>query len=120
MVVAAEAGALFGGLAVLNGVLGLPQAGVAWVSVVVGLHFFPLAAVFRQPYFHLLGAIITGCGAVGLVLVAVGADETPIAVVSGVLPGVVLLMFAWWGARRPAPVIPPAWRREPPGPSGSP
>ena len=37
---AAEAVALFLGVRILNGPLGLPRAGVAWVSLVVGVHFF--------------------------------------------------------------------------------
>jgi hypothetical protein len=97
-VVAAEAVALFGGLAVLNGVLHRPQAGVAWVSVVVGAHFFALAWVFEMRFFHLLGGIIILCGVTGLALVAGEAGAAPVAVIGGLLPGVVLLAFGWRGA----------------------
>jgi hypothetical protein len=100
LVVGAEVAALAAGLAVLNGSLDEPQAGVAWVSFVVGIHFFALAAVFGEPFFHLLGGAITACGVAGLALTAAGAGEAPIAAVSGVLPGALLLASGWWGARR--------------------
>jgi hypothetical protein len=53
------------GLAVLNGPLDAPQAGVAWVSLVVGVHFFALAVAFAEPFFHRLGGAITVCGLAG-------------------------------------------------------
>ena len=100
LVVAAEVVALLVGVRVLAGPLATPQAGVAWVSFVVGAHFFALAVVFRQRFFHVLGAAIAACGVAGLVLAAVGAGEAAIAAVGGVVPGAVLLAFGWWGARR--------------------
>lgn len=100
LVVLAEAVALFGGVRVLSGPLALPEAGVAWVSLVVGVHFFALALVFGQRFFHLLGAVIATCGAVGFGLVLAGAREASVSLVGGVLPGVTLLAFAWWGAAR--------------------
>lgn len=100
LIVAIEVAALAAGLAGLNGPLDAPQAGVAWVSVVVGLHFFPLGALFREPFFYWLAAAITVCGVAGLVMAAIGAAEAPIAVVSGVVPGALLLAAGLWGARR--------------------
>jgi hypothetical protein len=70
LVVAAEAAALWAGLAVLNGPLHAPHAGVAWVSTVVGAHFFALAVVFGQRFFHVIGVGIMACGVIGLLLVA--------------------------------------------------
>ncbi|MFP5068673.1 hypothetical protein ACLFMI_03265 [Pseudonocardia nantongensis] len=102
-VVAVEFVALFGGARLLSGPLDAPEAGVAWVSLVVGTHFFALAVVFGQRFFHGLGGVITGCGVVGLVLAATGAGEPAIALVAGVLPGAVLLGFGWWSARRAEP-----------------
>lgn len=99
LVVAAEVVALAAGLAVLNGPLDAPQAAVGWVSFVVGVHFFALAVVFGEPLFHRIGAAITACGIAGLALSAAGASDAPIAVVSGILPGAILLAFAWRGAR---------------------
>lgn len=104
LVVAAEAVALFLGARLLSGPLHAPDAGVAWVSVVVGVHFFALAAVFGEHFFHWLGAVITACGVLGLVLAATGAAEPTIALVGGVVPGAVLLGFGRWGAGRIEPV----------------
>jgi len=39
---------------VLNGPAGLPNAVVAWVSVVVGVHFLMLAAIWRLRLFRVL------------------------------------------------------------------
>jgi len=44
LVVTGEAAALAAGLALLNGPLHAPDGGVAWVSTVVGAHFFALAS----------------------------------------------------------------------------
>lgn len=105
LVVAIEAVALIGGAQLLSGPLDLPEAGVAWVSVVVGVHFIPLAVIFRQPFFHWLGAAIAGCGAVGIVLALLGSGALPIDLVAGIVPGALLLAFGWWGVHRsPEPV----------------
>lgn len=61
------------GLAVLNGPLDAPQAGVAWVCLVVGAHFTAPASLWKQPLFHWLGAALAVCGVLGLVLAATGA-----------------------------------------------
>ncbi len=102
-IVAGEAAALFGGLAVINGVFDAPHAGVAWVSVVVGAHFFPMAHVFRLAFFHLLGGLITACGLIGLVLAGLDPSGGAAAVVAGVIPGLILLGFGMWGVRPPPP-----------------
>jgi hypothetical protein len=99
LVVAAEVVALLVGVRVLTGPLDVAYAGVAWVSFVVGVHFFALAVVFGESFFHRLGAAITGCGVVGLVLAVAGAGEQRVDVVAGVVPGALLLVSGWWGAR---------------------
>lgn len=73
LVVASMVIALIGGRILLDGPLGLP--------------------------FTVLGATVAACGIAGFAPVATGAGSTPLAVVSGVVPGPVLLAFAWWGAR---------------------
>lgn len=98
LVVAIEAVALFAGSRLLTG-LGVPELGVAWVSFVVGTHFFALGAIFRLARFHLLAALVTVCGVAGFALFAAGASPA-IAVVSGVVPGFLLLAF---GLRALAP-----------------
>ncbi|MEE3920256.1 hypothetical protein V2I01_24865 [Micromonospora sp. BRA006-A] len=65
LVVALEAVALFGGLSVINNVLDRPAVAVAWVAVVVGVHFFGLAHVWRMPLYHWLGAVMTALGLAG-------------------------------------------------------
>jgi hypothetical protein len=98
LITAAEVVALFGGVRLLTGPLGHPGSGVAWVSFVVGVHFFALAAALHAPYFNWLGAALTLCGTVGLVLVFAGATQMWIEVVGGVFPGALLLAFGLWGA----------------------
>lgn len=99
-VVAVEIVALAGGLALLNGPLDAARAGVAWVSFVVGVHFIALASVFGEPFFARLGGAVTACGLAGLALAAAGTGQAPIAIVSGVVPGALLLASGWWGARQ--------------------
>ena len=78
------------------------RGAVAWVSFVVGAHFVALAVVFGERLFLWLGGAIGACGLAGLGLAAPGAGPAPIAAVSGVIPGLVLLASGWWGARSPA------------------
>lgn len=99
LVVAIEVVALFGGLRILAGPLEHPEGGVAWVSVVVGVHFLALAAVLHAPFFTWLGAAVTLCGVVGLVLVFGDGAQALIAVIAGVVPGGLLLGFGLWGAQ---------------------
>ena len=100
LVVAAEVAALAADLAALNGPLDAPEAGVAWVSFVVGVHFVALGVVFRESPFHWLGGALGACGLAGLALAAAGAGTQSVAVVSGIVPGAVLLASGWWGARQ--------------------
>ncbi len=105
LVTAGEVIALFGGVLVINRVFHRPEASVAWVSIVVGVHFLPMARMFSQRFFYLMGAAIIVCGLVGLVLVARHAPEAVIAAVSGVVPGAILLGFGLWGSRRRAETV---------------
>ena len=98
MIVVVEVLALIGGLQVLARVFDAPEAGVAWVAVVVGLHFNALAVAWREPSLHVLGAALTVCGVVGLALAAVGADQAAVSTVGGVVPGFVLLAGGAWAA----------------------
>ncbi len=91
LVVAAEVAAALAGVLVINLVLHVPQATVAWISLVVGLHFFGLAAVWRLPALRLLAAAMAACGAAGLVLAACAASLAVIATVAGIAPGALLL-----------------------------
>jgi hypothetical protein len=106
LVVAGEVVAILAGAALLNGPAGLPHAVVAWVSVVVGVHFVVLAAIWRLRPFRLLGVAITLCGVAGMTAATLGAPSAVIEVVGGVLPGVLLLASGYAGAagavRQPA------------------
>jgi hypothetical protein len=86
----------------LHGPAGLPRAVVAWVSVVVGVHFLVLAAIWRLPLFRLLGGGIALCGAAGLAAAAGGAATAVVAGTGGVLPGFLLLTASYWAATRAA------------------
>jgi hypothetical protein len=100
LVVVAEVGAIAAGLAVLNGPLHAPQAAVAWIALVVGIHFIALAAVWKLLFFHGLGVALMLCGVAGLVLAAAGSAVGPIDLAGGVMPGAILLGFGLWGATR--------------------
>jgi hypothetical protein len=102
LIVLIEFAAIFAGARILSGPLERSYAGVAWVSLVVGIHFFFLAGHFRLRFFQVLGTAITACGAVGLVLAFATGSAPAVALVSGVVPGFILLGFASWGvSRRP-------------------
>lgn len=77
--VAVEVIVIATGVAVLGGPLYAPQAGVAWVFVIVGVKFFPLAAIFGEPFFRSLGAAVAARGVMGLVSVAAGARAALVA-----------------------------------------
>jgi hypothetical protein len=102
LVVAGEVAAIFAGFIVLHGPAGLPNAVVAWVSVVVGVHFLVLAIIWRLRLFRDLGAAIALCGVAGLTAAVAGAPAAVIAAAGGVLPGVLLLAAAYQGATRAA------------------
>lgn len=101
-VVAAEVIAIMAGRALLSGPLDMPHAAGAWISLVVGVHFFALAAVWREPFFYWLGLSLLACGALGLVLAAADSSDSAIDLVGGVSPGVLLLAFGLWGSMRQA------------------
>lgn len=98
-VVGAEVLVAAAGILVINGPLDAPHAVVAWVALVVGLHFFGLAAVWRTAALNRLAAAMSACGAAGLVLAALGSSQAAIAAVAGILPGALLLGSVWWSLR---------------------
>lgn len=100
LVAAAEAAAIVAGWTVITFALQASYAAVGWISVVVGLHFFGLALVWRQPFYTWLGAAITICGVAGLALAATGSPAMVIAAVAGVVPGAMLLAAGFWRISR--------------------
>ncbi|MEU9043179.1 MULTISPECIES: hypothetical protein [unclassified Kitasatospora] len=96
-VVAAEVVAVAVGLMVINKVL--HTGTVAWITFVVGVHFFGLAVVWKRPDLHILAGSMAACGVAGLVLAALGASTAVIAVVAGIVPGALLLGSVLWSGR---------------------
>lgn len=90
LVVLLEAVALFGGLAVINGVLDRPSVAVAWVALVVGVHFLALAAIWRMPMYRWLGAAMTLLGLAGFLIDLAGGTRASVELVAGVGSGVAL------------------------------
>ena len=90
LIVALEAGALFGGLAVINGDLHGKAVSVAWVALVVGVHFFGLARIWRMPLYYWLGAAVTILSLAGFLIYALGGSAAIVGLVSGVGSGTAL------------------------------
>lgn len=103
LVVVGEVAAIGVGKAVLIGPLDAPDAVVAWISVVVGVHFLGLAAVWQAPFLRPLGVAIALCGVIGLVAAAAGSSPATVAAVAGLVPGVLLLGTSYWGSASGAP-----------------
>ncbi|MFB9800862.1 hypothetical protein [Streptomonospora salina] len=105
-VVFTEAVLLIGGFRAIRVFDAPPETNVAWIAVVVGLHFIALAAVWTAPSVAVPGAVLTALGAAGFALAALSL--TPwVPAVSGVLSGVTLLACgvaataaAWAATRR--------------------
>ncbi|WP_203863164.1 hypothetical protein [Planobispora rosea] len=98
IILVAEVVLLYGGLQVLAAWDRPVQANVAWIALVVGVHFIALAPVWKDWMIAVPGTILSLLGVAGLVMVSTGAlDWVPF--VSGVLSGVVLLVgcvtFGW-------------------------
>lgn len=80
------------GLVLIGTVFHSPRSTIAWITLVVGIHFLALAVVMRYPPFRALGAALAACGASGLALALLGSPRAA-PVVSGILPGLLLLGF---------------------------
>lgn len=101
VIVAAEVAAGIGGLFVLNDVLGIHDASIAWISLVVGVHFFGFYAIWRLRVMVWIGTAISVCGALGLLAAGLDRSAALIAVVAGIVPGAVLLAAGWWSRLHP-------------------
>jgi hypothetical protein len=99
VIVTLELLAIVSGNALLRGV-GLGHAAVAWVSVVVGVHFVALARVWRLAVLRSLGAALAVCGTAGLAAAVAGAGDAVVSTAGGVLPGALLLVAAAIGTVR--------------------
>lgn len=87
--------ALFGlGLLLGREVLHIHHGVVAWICVVVGLHFVGFAGLCASSLLRWLGAAVVASGTVGLVLAARDASSATVAV-TGVVAGFLLLTGGW-------------------------
>lgn len=44
------------------------------IAVIVGVHFYPLAPLFRSPHYHVTATVMTLAGVTGIVAVVLGGD----------------------------------------------
>ncbi|WP_030415968.1 hypothetical protein [Streptomyces sp. NRRL S-1448] len=89
-VVAAEAVLLVGGRLALRAAGAPDETAVAWIALIVGLHFMALAAVWQRRSVAVPGTALTALGVAGLGMAATRAVVW-VPFVSGVLSGVALL-----------------------------
>lgn len=109
LVVAAEAAALVAGMVMINQVFAAHELTVAWIAVVVGVHYLGLAALWEVRAFVVVGVELALLGAAGFALHAGGASNVAVAAVSGIGSGVALylavarslLHAAAWGTAKP-------------------
>jgi hypothetical protein len=92
VVVAVEVVALLAGVMIINRVLDVDRFTVAWIAVVVGVHFFGLGPVWRDRMLYLVGAALALLGLAGFLIGAAGGSAAAIAVVSGVGSGAALFL----------------------------
>jgi hypothetical protein len=92
VVMVVEVVALLGGLVIINRVLDADRFTVAWVAVVVGVHFFGLGSIWRDRVLYLVGAVLTLLGLAGFLVGVAGGSAGAIALVSGVGSGVALFL----------------------------
>lgn len=97
ILVAFEAVALIGGMALIN--QWRPSAIVGWIAFVVGLHFFGLARLWKSgsTEINLIAIALTILGAAGLVIAFTADSLAAVGLVSGVGSGVVLLASSLTG-----------------------
>ncbi|MFH8678743.1 hypothetical protein [Streptomyces lydicus] len=89
-VVTAEVVLLIGGNLALRGAGAPAETAVAWIALIVGLHFLALTAVWKQRSIAVPGTALTALGLTGLGMAATSAVAW-VPFVSGVLSGVALL-----------------------------
>ncbi|MGW9171120.1 hypothetical protein [Streptomyces decoyicus] len=89
-VVGAEVVLLIGGNLALRAAGAPQETAVAWIALIVGLHFVALMAVWKRRSIAVPGVALTALGVIGLGMAATSAVAW-VPFVSGVLSGVALL-----------------------------
>lgn len=92
VVVAVEVLALLAGMVIINWVLDADRFTVAWIAVVVGVHFFGLGPAWQDRMLYWVGAVLALLGLAGFLLGAAGGSAAVIALVSGVGSGAALFL----------------------------
>ena len=91
MIVALEAVLIFGGRAVIVGLLDTPSTFLPWLSLAVGLHFFAFVLLWHKQVYFWLGLLVTTSAIAAFVLVAIGGAPAAVVVFSAMIPGATLL-----------------------------
>lgn len=94
-------------IAVTCGRAGQPVLIAPLIAIVVGLHFFPLAAVFAEPRLRVPGAALIAAGAVGLVLHLADAPAITVRLGVGAASAATLWATAAWTLRGMASALTP-------------
>lgn len=68
------------------------------IAIIVGLHFYPLARLFRAPSFHVTATVMTVAGIGGVVFIAGGLAADPVVAVVDIICAITLWCtgFASW------------------------
>ena len=106
IVVGIEFGLAGVGAAVL-GIMGYADYIPVWVCAVVGVHFFALVNILRDPMLRPLGALMCGVAVLALVVAWWPGSNIQPGLVTGVGAGMFLLIFGSWAlvrAVQPPPV----------------
>lgn len=70
------------------------------IAIIVGLHFYPLAPLFRTPQFHVTATLITLAGIAGIASLAGGTAATPANAIVALISAITLwaTAFVCWRA----------------------
>ncbi|MFC4060060.1 hypothetical protein ACFOWE_17275 [Planomonospora corallina] len=98
VIVAIEVVLLFGGIAALRVLERPEETNVAWIALIVGVHFVALGPVWKNRSIMLPGAVLTVLGLAGLAMTFTSALPW-VPFVSGVLSGATLLAGCLTAAR---------------------
>jgi hypothetical protein len=99
IVVGIEFGVAGLGAAVL-GIVGYPAYIPVWVCAVVGVHFFALVNILRDPTLRVLGTLMCAVAVLALVIAWWPGSHVRPGLVTGVGAGMLLLTFGSWALVR--------------------